>query len=481
MTIFGVSGLSALAAAHVAITLAVGALAVLRPRRTPASRAAWLAVLAAAPFVGALAYLLLGETKIGAARRMREIQARAAVGPPPQEGEGALDGLAPDRAGLYRLGKAVDGFPAVRGNLFALAADSNDAVDRMIAAIDAAREHIHICFYIWLTDHNGSRMVEAVTRAARRGVACRVLVDGLGSRDFVESAKWAELKAAGVEARVALSIGFLLIRMFTSRADLRVHRKNVVIDHATAFFGSQNCADPEFRVKPKFAPWVDIWLRVDGPAAQSCQRLFIEDWRVAGGEDLSVLLDHRVTPRPGGALAQVVGAGPTTKGADMSDMFVAVMFAARRELIVTTPYFVPDEAILGALAGAARRGVGTTLILPARCDSRFVAAASRSYYAELIEAGVEIWEFEGGLLHAKTITLDGDVALVGSANLDRRSLELNYENNMLFEGEAEAGAVRTRQLEWRGRSRRVSADEVLNWSTRRRLKQNLAAVLGPLL
>lgn len=467
--------------AHILLALGVGAFALLRPRRSPASRAAWLALLVAAPFVGAFLYLLFGETRIGMARRLREKRIWAAAAAPPHEGQGALEGLDADHAALFRLGRSIDSFPALPGNLIELTRDSDDSVTRMIAAIDAARAHVHICFYIWLPDGAGTRMAEAVARAARRGVECRVLVDSLGSRLLIESPLWRDMRSAGVATRRAMAVGNPLVRLFVGRADLRVHRKNVVVDHEIAFVGSQNCADAAFRIKPDFAPWVDIWLRLEGPVAQSCQRLFVEDWSVAGGGDLTALLKRRVAPRSGGVVAQAIGAGPTTRGASMSDLFVGAMFAARRELWVTTPYFVPDEAIQSALRGAALRGVRVVLILPRRCDSRFVAAASRSYYGDLIEAGVELYEYERGLLHAKTLTIDGQVALIGSANLDRRSLELNYENNLLFASVAVVGAVRRRQDEWLAGARPVAAGEVAAWSRPRRLWQNLAAVLGPLL
>lgn len=481
MAILDFSGFSFLAAAHFVVATVVSVAALLRPRRTAASRAAWLAALYAAPFVGALVYVLIGNTNLGAARRRRATLEGARDAPPPHAGEGALDGLPAGRAGLFRLGEAVDDLPAAVGNLIHVAATADAAIDEMIAAIDGAREHVHLCFYIWLTDNAGTRMIEATIRAARRGVVCRVMVDSLGSRDLVASPQWAEMGKAGVHRLVALPIGGPLAYFSTGRADLRVHRKNVVIDHETAFLGSRNCADPEFRVKAKYAPWVDIWMRVEGPAAQSCQRLFVEDWRVSGGDDLSDLLRRAIAPRAGGVLAQVVGSGPADRGATMSDVFVATMFAARERLFATTPYYVPDEEIQGALCSAARRGVRTTLILPARCDSRFVAAASRSYYAELIEAGVELYEFKHGLLHAKTLTIDDDVALVGSANLDRRSLDLNFENNLLFMGASATGAVRAHQREWLAASRKVEAEEVARWPATRRLWQNFVAVLGPLL
>jgi cardiolipin synthase len=165
----------------------------------------------------------------------------------------------------------------------------------------------------------------------------------------------------------------------------------------------------------------------------------------------------------------------------MPELFELLMYTARRELVITTPYFVPDEAMLNALCAAAYRGLNTTIVFPARNDSRVVAAASRSYYADLMAAGVKVYEYAGGLLHSKTLTLDGEVTLIGSANMDRRSFDLNYENNILFYGAGLTADVRQRQQQYLARSRLVQPDEVAAWPMRRRLWNNTIAMLGPLL
>jgi cardiolipin synthase A/B len=186
-------------------------------------------------------------------------------------------------------------------------------------------------------------------------------------------------------------------------------------------------------------------------------------------------------PKPGGFPAQVIGTGPTVRYSAMPEMFESLMFAARRELVATTPYYVPDESLHNALCTTAYRGVDTTIVFPARNDSQFVGAASRSYYADLLNAGVKIYEYKGGLLHTKSVTLDGEVTLIGSANMDRRSFELNYENNILFHSSALTGAVRERQEEYIARSNRVTKEAVAAWPLRRRLWNNLIATLGPVL
>jgi cardiolipin synthase len=165
----------------------------------------------------------------------------------------------------------------------------------------------------------------------------------------------------------------------------------------------------------------------------------------------------------------------------MPEMFESLIYAARRELVISTPYYVPDESMQNALCAAARRGVDTTIIFPARNDSWVVAGASRSYYAGLLDAGVTIYEYVGGLLHTKSLTLDGQVTLIGSANMDRRSFELNYENNVLFCDTELTKAVWTRQQEYISRSQRISPEAVAAWSAPRRLWNNTLALLGPIL
>ena len=343
-------------------------------------------------------------------------------------------------------------------------------------------DHVHVLFYIWLPDHNGCKVVEALKRAAARGVTCRAMADDLGSRTMIRSEHWQAMRAAGVRVAAGLPIGNPLLRPFEGRIDLRNHRKIVVIDDRITYCGSQNCADPEFRVKAKYAPWVDAVMRFEGPIARQNQYLFASDWMTYVDENLDELLSKPLPlPAPGGAPAQVIGTGPTVRYSAMPEMFESLMFAARRELVVTTPYYVPDESLQNALCTTAYRGVDTTIVFPARNDSWIVGAASRSYYADLLAAGVKIYEYEGGLLHTKSLTLDGEVTLIGSANMDRRSFELNYENNILFHDPALTGAVRERQQDYIARSNPVTKEAVAAWPMSRRLWNNLIATLGPVL
>ena len=475
-----------------ALNLAVVTRAITRPNRTPAARVAWVVVVMSLPVVGVLAYLVLGETSIGRARYRRLHEARAVLGAAaPQTPAPALGSEA---ASLFALGRSITGLPAEGGNRIELLGapqetpgqptqDCATALEALIAALEGARSSIHIAFYIWLPDDTGTRAARAVMAAARRGVRCRVMVDALGSRDLRQSPLWREMTAAGVHLLATLDdVSRLRHRVF-SRVDLRDHRKLAVIDNRVGFFGSQNCADPAFRVKARFAPWVDVLLRCEGPLVRQLQFLFLGGGIPETGETaLAELVAQAPPPAPAGAsVAQAFETGPTTRHNAMSDMFVACLYAARRELFITTPYFVPDEAILRAVCAAPRRGVRTTLIVPARCDSWLVAKACRSTYADLLDCGVQLHEYPLGLLHAKTMTVDGELALLGSANIDRRSLELNFENNVLVADPAVAQAVRARQQAYLSVSPAVRPEVVRAWPFHQRLLQDVVGMMAPVL
>ncbi len=456
--------------------------AVLRPHREPASRLAWVVVIIVAPVVGMIAYVLFGGTNIGV-RRIAKIRAALHRLPSLAEIDGAGEpaNIPEAYVSLFRVGTSISHYAPVGGNRARLLKDSAATIEAMIADIDAAREHVHILFYIWLADHSGLAMVEAVKRAAARGVTCRVMVDDLGSRALIRSRHWADMAASGVRLARALRIGNPLSRPFKGRIDMRNHRKIVVIDNSVTYCGSQNCADAAFAVKASFAPWVDAVMRFEGPVVRQNQHLFASDWMAEVNEDLSDLLRHPVPGFASGFAAQVIGTGAAVRYSAMPEMFAALMGEATRELVISTPYYVPDEPIQAALCSSARRGVATTIIVPKRNDSWIVAAASRSYYRDLLDAGVNIREYVGGLLHAKTLTVDGELTLIGSANMDRRSFELNSENNILFCDTALTADVRARQQDYIDRSEAVDYRTVAAWSRGREFWNNAIAMLGPVL
>lgn len=477
----------------VAYVLAVAALvvrALTRPNRLPEARTAWVVVILAAPLVGLIAYLALGETDVGKKRVRRLRQAEAAldaVASPVPAGT-----VPPNVRPLSNLCQAINGFPPVAGNRIELVGDpdapasepmrdSIAALGALVAEIESAREHVHLSFYIWLDDEHGGKVADALAAAARRGVVCRAMVDALGSRAFLRSGRPRQLREAGVQLVAALEDIPRAGHIAGSRIDLRNHRKLVVIDGRVAFCGSQNCADPQFRPLAKFAPWVDLWFRCEGPIVEQGQRMFLETWMAETDDDLTSLAGQPPKVYDDGVVAQLYGTGPSTRGDAMSDSFVGAMYAARHELIITTPYFAPDEALLRAIAAAPRRGVDTSFILPARNNSWASAAAARSTYGGLLDNGVKLFEYPLGLLHSKSITIDGEACLVGSGNLDRRSLQLNFENNMLVADPVLTAAVRKRQLGYLSQSRAVERDHVDRWPLWRRAFDNAVAMASPVL
>lgn len=473
------------AALHVLIQFALCVRVLLRPHRQPSSRVAWMVVIIAMPGVGIVAYILLGEVSIGRRRieRMREVLAQM---PDVTDAPGAnaenLKADVPERyEHLFRVAHSANGFEPIGGNRAQLMQDSNATIDAMVADIDLARNHVHLLFYIWLPDNNGRKIVEALKRAAARGVTCRAMADGLGSRAMIGSEHWKSMGLAGVRLAEALPIGNPFLRPLRGRIDLRNHRKIVVIDDYITYCGSQNCADPEFLVKAKYAPWVDAVMRFEGPITRQNQHLFAGDWMGHVDDDIDELLRQPIPTATPGFTAQVIGTGPTVRYSAMPEMFESLMYTARRELVISTPYYVPDDPMQAALCASARRGVETTIIFPANNDSWIVGAASHSYYADLLAAGVHIYEYEGGLLHTKSMTVDGEITLIGSANMDRRSFELNYENNILLYDPGLTADMRQRQKIYIDSSHAVTAEMVENWSIYKRLRNNTIAMLGPVL
>tara|TARA_R110002126_G_scaffold211259_2_gene357818 strand:+ start:2274 stop:3827 length:1554 start_codon:yes stop_codon:yes gene_type:complete len=464
----------------IGLQILVACLVLLRPHRRQSSSLAWLIVLLLLPGLGLLGWFLFGEVRVGRSRvaRHRRIQdevRRALITP-----FATCKGVTLDETfrSLAELGHTVCETDPRPGNQVDLFANTGQAVQRLIDDIDGAADHVHLLFYIWLPDDTGKRVAEAVLRATERGVACRILVDALGSRSFLESSLPGALREAGAQVVAALEPPFL--PLLTARVDLRNHRKIAVIDHDIGYTGSQNLADAAFAPKAKYAPWVDTMLRLEGPAVADLQELFIEDWYLDTNESLADLL-RIPAPREDGIPVQVMGTGPNSVNDALVQILQASIHLAREEVILTTPYFVPDEGTLSALSTAARRGVEVTLVVPHKNDSFLVAAASRSFYEPLLTAGVKVLEYTAGLLHAKTMTVDRQLAYVGSANLDRRSFEINFEiSTMLYDSDF-ASHLRLLQRTYMDSTIAIHPER---WMQRRwynRVGQNAAGLLGPLL
>lgn len=472
---------------HAVLVIIFSLRILLRDDFSPDARMAWIMVLVLLPLLGCIVYFLFGEVDIGYhetkkyqhlfAENRALLRQGGATGSPE-----ALESIEP----LYQLPfhylQSINGLLPIVGNHAELMASAEEARRRLVEDIDTAQETVDILYYIWLNDTTGNHVAQALIRAAQRGVHCRVMVDGLGSRALLKTPLWQAMRQAGVDTAVALPLNRPLHTLITSRIDLRNHRKITIIDREIVYCGSQNCADEAFAIKAKFAPWVDILLRLEGPIALQMRLLFATDWRMARPNDVLELAPKIAHSEPQeGFIACAMGDGPTERSRATPQLLVSLINHARHSLTISTPYFVPDVSVLDALCSAAWRGVNVQMVFPKRNDSWVVAAASRSNYAKLLAAGVAISEFKGGLLHAKTLTIDGQISFIGSTNLDLRSFDLNYENNILLADEAITQAIFARQMAYFASADKVLAEEVLHWPFWRRIGYNIIATVGPLL
>jgi len=448
---------------------------------------AWLAIILSVPLLGILFYLFVGENRISRKylQRARAIQPLHAQWQQSLRQRSAVDWseLNPAAFLLHRQAESVFGFPALQGNRLQLLTDYSTIFRSLIQDIDRCTSTCHLEFYIWHPGGLADELVDAVIRAAQRGVVCRILVDAVGSKVFLRGTAPARLRAAGVRLATALPVG--LFSSLFSRADLRNHRKIVVIDGGISYTGSQNLVDPRhFKQDAGVGQWIDAMVRIEGPAVESLGGLFIEDWEVATGVGLATIEErHDVVPveAQGPVPVQVLPSGPAHRPLAILQLLLSTFYAARQELVITTPYFVPDESLLTALVSAAHRGVEVTIVLPEKNDSRLADYASRAVFDELLDAGVRIAMFTGGLLHTKSVSVDGEYCLFGSVNLDMRSLWLNFEISVLIYNRGITTQIRELQAEY---LRDAVLLDATAWRQRpfgRRFLENAAHLAAPLL
>ncbi|MGI9239450.1 MAG: cardiolipin synthase [Verrucomicrobiales bacterium] len=437
---------------HLALVVGISIRVIMRRPNTGVALA-WLFIVSAIPYLGALLYLLLGERRVNKGRMRRIAARRADYRKLVQRGidRGLTDVRwerhPPEAEEMDRLARTMVGLPTVTGSTGKLYSETNEILDQLAADIDQAERSVLMEFYIWNAGGKADTVLEALIRAAGRGVSCRILIDALGARPWWKSDQPARLRAAGIKVLEALPVGIL--RTFVDRTDLRLHRKIVVIDGKFAWTGSMNLVDPKFfKQEAKVGEWVDAMVRVEGAIVGPLALTIIGDWMLESGESIEgIIADSKleaVTPKGDGD-AQVVPSGPGETEDGLLQMLLATINAAKRELVLTTPYFVPDESLLRALRGASARGVRVRMIVPEKVDSLLTRFASRSYYDELMELGIEIYLYRGGLLHTKSITADHRITMFGTVNLDMRSLWINYEVALFVYGSEFGTAIRELQ------------------------------------
>jgi cardiolipin synthase len=466
-----------------AIALALVPFVLVR-RKEPSSTIAWILTLVLLPPIGATLFLLFGRDRVRLpARRKRELDAivRAQVAAlrdePSADRTSHLTLASPFEQSLFRVAQGLSHLRATSGNKAEVLVEGDATYEAIGAAIDAARHHVHVEYYLIRNDATGSWFRDRLVAAAQRGVTVRLLMDGFGC--FALGRAWRRpLRKAGV-----LVADFLPMRtVLLQPVNLRNHRKIVVVDGHMAFTGGFNVGDEYRGQMPGIGEWRDVHLRIEGPAAAELQRVFFQDWAFATREPIA---PEDYFPREplvrGNATIAIVPSGPDTRTEAIHRLFFGAIVGAQREVLVTTPYFVPTESIMVAMELAAMRGVDVKLVLPSRSNHGVTFHAGRSFYAQLLDAGVDIREYQPGIVHAKTLVADSQVALIGSANMDMRSFRLNFEVHALVHDETTAVRLHAAFEDNLSKSRSIPAGE---WSARRwtlRVKEGASRLVSPLL
>ncbi len=397
-------------------------------RRTAEAARTWLLFILLLPWPGLLIYWFFGRIYLPARRvQMQErasqfvrraqaqIGARVAVEPE----------LPPTLQFVPAVARRLGDFETLAGNAVELLNDYDNTIDRMIADIDAARLNVHLLFYIVVADETGLSLVAALERAAARGVVCRFLMDAVGSGHCLQTLA-PRMRRNGVEVLEMLPVG--LFHKNAARFDLRNHRKVVIVDGAVGYTGSQNIVNPEF---VKGYPNEELMVRVTGPVVAQMQAMFLADHYFETGKVLEPANLFPELIHTGHSPAQLLPSGPGYGRENGREVIIAMMHGARHRIVITTPYFVPDQPFLHAIRAARLRGVDVHLVLSMRANQLITQFAQRSYYEDLLEVGILVHLYRPHFLHAKHLTIDDDIALIGSTNMDIRSFALNAEVNLL--------------------------------------------------
>jgi cardiolipin synthase len=467
------------------ITIRVIAIIVVPRNRRPTAATAWLLAIYFIPYIGVLLFLLIGNPRLPRARRKKqelinetiaEVTKDLHLGTP-------RPGTPEWLASLIGMNQRLGALPLSGDNGAHLISDYQTSLDAMADAIRGAQKYVHVEFYILQSDASTDNFFRAMEEAAARGVPVRVLLDHWANRwkpRYKQTIR--RLDAMGADWHLMLPVQPLKGR--TQRPDLRNHRKLLVVDSEVAFLGSQNVTDSTYNLPKNIKRglhWVDLMVRVDGPVVASVNAVFLSDW-YSETDTVPETVDFLPTERGSGDLdCQIVPSGPGFEAENNLRLFLGLLYGARRKIMIVSPYFVPDEALLLAVSTACDRGLQVELFVSEEGDQAVVYHAQRSYYEALLRAGVRIWMYRKPyILHTKSLTIDDDIAVIGSSNMDMRSFGLNLEISMLVRGEEFVQEVRAVEDHYRALSRELTLEEWLQQPLRSTVLDNLARLTSSL-
>lgn len=467
------------------IAIRTTAIIVIPRNRRPTSAMAWLLAIFFIPYVGVFLFLLIGNPRLPRARRRKQDQINQYIAETSENLHfGTLRPDAPEWFDpLVQMNQKMGAMPLSGDNGAHLISDYQESLDAMAYAIRGARTYVHVEFYILQSDAATDNFFRALEEVAAKGVEVRVLLDHWANRWKPRYRKTiARLNAMGADWHLMLPVQPFKGHM--QRPDLRNHRKLLVIDGRVAFLGSQNVTDSTYNLPRNIKRglhWVDLMVRVDGPVVASVNAVFLADWYSETGQILADLDITTVEQGTGDLDCQIVPSGPGFRVENNLRLFLGLLYAAKHRIMIVSPYFVPDEALLLAVSTACDRGVTVELFVSEEGDQAVVYHAQRSYYEALLRAGVRIWMYrQPYILHTKSLTVDDEIAVIGSSNMDMRSFGLNLEVSMLVRGEEFVAEMRAVEDGYRALSRELTLEEWMQQPLRSTVLDNLARLTSAL-
>lgn len=451
------------------LTIRIVALIIIPRERKPTAAMAWLLAIFLIPFVGILLYLVIGNVKLPKKRMERQREINAMIEQRAQNADLGTDSAAWPTwfRTLTEQNRVLGALPATGGNRAELIGDYQLSIDRIAADIDTARHFVHVEYFIVAFDETTRGFFAAMERAVQRGVTVRLLMDHISSAKVpIHKETIAELDRIGVAWNYLLPVQPLKKKY--QRPDLRNHRKLVVIDGLVGYTGSQNLIHRSYD-SPKNLKrglmWQELVTRVTGSAVAAINAVFLSDWYSETDENLLTTEHLPIAqvpqdPSPDALVCQVVPSGPAYELENNLRLFLGLVNAAQEKVIITSPYFVPDEAMLYAITSARFRGLDVQLFVSEIGDQGMVWHAQRSYYGQLLRAGVRIWMYPAPyILHSKHLSIDDEVAVIGSSNMDIRSFNLNFEISLLVYGKSFVTAMREVEDGYRSAGRELTLEE----------------------
>ncbi|MGP1953147.1 MAG: cardiolipin synthase [Arsenophonus sp. ET-KM2-MAG3] len=460
---------------------------ILLERRPVTSILTWLLIIYIIPLIGIIIYLAFSELDLGKQRIIKTKDMWSSVKIWLQELKQSKHIFCKSNSqvaeSLFELCEKRQGICAVKGNKIQLLTNYQDVLNTIIFDINSAYYNIEMVFYIWQNGGLIDEVTKALINAAKRGIKCRIMIDSAGSWCFFHSNQPKKMREAGIELIESLKVN--LFRFFLHRIDLRQHQKIIIIDNYISYVGSMNMVDPRFfKQNSGIGQWVDIVIRMEGPISTILGIVYAFDWEMETGQrifpsspDINVMPFEQTNDN----ITQIIASGPGFPKELIQQSLMTVIFSARKQLIITTPYFVPSDNLIYAICTAAMRGVEVLMVIPNQNNSFLVRWASRAFYSELLEAGVKIYQFNDGLLHTKSLSIDGELTLIGSVNLDMRSLWLNFEITVVIDDKKFGSNLILVQYDYIARSTPIIQK---NWNKRplwNRIVERICYFFSPLL